>query len=85
MNIIPMRDLKDTVRIEHLCSETKAPIFVTKNGYGKLVVMDMETFENLLNRAYEAKMLNEGLNDLKKGNIEDGIKVLEDLKIKYGL
>ena len=85
MNIIPMRDLKDTVRIENLCYETKAPIFVTKNGYGKLVVMDIETFENLLNRAYEAKMLNEGLNDLKKGNIEKGDQVLEELKTKYGL
>ena len=85
MNIIPMRDLKDTVRIENLCYETKAPIFVTKNGYGKLVVMDIETFENLLNRAYEAKMLNGGLEDLKNGKVENGGKVLEELKIKYGL
>ena len=42
MKIVPMRDLKDTVKIENMCSETKAPVFVTKNGYGKLVVMFMK-------------------------------------------
>ena len=33
MQIIPMRDLKDTVKIEQLCSEN-GQVFVTKNGYG---------------------------------------------------
>ena len=39
MTIIPMRDLKDTVEIERKCREADGPVFVTKNGYGKLVVM----------------------------------------------
>ena len=39
MNIIPMRDLKSTVEIEKLCAESCEPVFVTKNGYGRLVVM----------------------------------------------
>ena len=37
MQIIPMRDLKNTVEIEKKCQND--PVFVTKNGYGKLVVM----------------------------------------------
>ena len=41
MQIIPMRDLKDTVKIEQLCSEN-GQVFVTKNGYGRLVVMDID-------------------------------------------
>ena len=41
MQIVPMRDLKDTVKIEALCSEENGPVFVTKNGYGRLVVMDI--------------------------------------------
>lgn len=85
MQIVPMRDLKDTVRIENMCLETKAPVFITKNGYGKLVIMDIETFERLMNDAYEAKLVNEGLDDLNAGKVVDGKKTLKDLKLKYGL
>ena len=79
-----MRDLKDTVRIENLCAETKSPVFITKNGYGKLVIMDIETFERLMNNAFEARLINEGIEDLDAGNIKDGQLVVEDLKKKYG-
>ena len=79
-----MRDLKDTVKIETLCSETRAPVFVTKNGYGKLVVMDIECFERLLYQAYEAQAINQGLEDLEAKRVSDGEAVLEDIKKKYG-
>ena len=84
MQIVPMRDLKDTVKIENMCSETKAPVFVTKNGYGKLVVMDIECFERLMNEVYEAKAINEGLKDLENGKTKDGNLVLNEMKTKYG-
>ena len=84
MKIVPMRDLKDTVKIENMCSETKAPVFVTKNGYGKLVVMDIECFERLMNDVYEAKTINEGLKDLENDKTKDGNLVLNEMKAKYG-
>lgn len=84
MQIVPMRDLKDTVRIENLCTESKAPVFVTKNGYGKLVIMDLETFERLIESAYEAKKVNEGVADDEAGRVSDGLAVLENIKKKYG-
>ena len=84
MKIVPMRDLKDTVKIENMCSETKAPVFVTKNGYGKLVVMDIECFERLMNDVYEAKAINEGLKDLENDETKDGNLVLNEMKAKYG-
>ncbi len=84
MQIVPMRDLKDTVKIENICSETKAPVFVTKNGYGKLVVMDIECFERLMNDVYEAKAINEGLKDLENDKTKDGNLVLNEMKAKYG-
>ena len=71
MKIVPMRDLKDTVKIENMCSETKAPVFVTKNGYGKLVVMDIECFERLMNDVYEAKAIN-GKNPWKRPGFPAG-------------
>lgn len=45
MKIIPMRDLKNTVEVERLCAEENGPVFVTKNGYGRLVVMDIDFYE----------------------------------------
>lgn len=31
--------------ISELCKETKSPVFLTKNGEGDLVVMDIETYD----------------------------------------
>ena len=43
--IIPIRDLKNTSEISELCHAAGEPIFVTKNGYGDMVVMSMEAYE----------------------------------------
>ena len=45
MQIIPMWDLKNTVEIKKMCRENNEPVFVTKNGYGSLVVMDIKYYE----------------------------------------
>ena len=84
MTIIPMRDLKDTVEIERRCAEANGPVFVTKNGYGRLVVMDIEYFEKAMGKLYEAKMLNEGIADIESGNLTDGDTVKNKLAEKYG-
>ena len=84
MTIVPMRDLKDTVKIENLCTKENGPVFVTKNGYGKLVVMDVEYFERIMNQAFEAKAINEGLSDMENGKVKDGESVHEEMKKKYG-
>ena len=85
MTIIPMRDLKDTVEIEKRCAEANGPVFVTKNGYGKLVVMDIEYYERTIGKIYEAKLLNEGLSDLENGKISEGDLVKARLSKKYGI
>ena len=45
--IIPIRDLKNTTAISECCHAVGEPIFVTKNGYGDMVVLSMEAYENL--------------------------------------
>ena len=37
--IIPIRDMRDTTKISEMCNATNEPIFITKNGYGDLVIM----------------------------------------------
>jgi prevent-host-death family protein len=46
--IRPITDLRNTNEISDLCHAKKEPIFITKNGYGDLVVMSIETFDSML-------------------------------------
>ena len=83
MQIVPMRDLKDTVQIEKKCQN--GPVFVTKNGYGKLVVISMEYYESKIAKIAEADFINEGIVDFANEKINDGKEVMEKLKDKYGI
>ncbi len=42
--IIPVRALRDTNTISQICHDSEEPIFITKNGYGDMVIMSLETF-----------------------------------------
>ena len=79
MYIMPIRDMKDTTKTAEICEQTKEPIFVTKNGYGKLVVMSMETYEQkiLLAELMQAK------EQALKGETVDGKTLIEELKQQY--
>ena len=85
MKIIPMRDLKNTVEVERQCKEEQGPIFVTKNGYGRLVVMDIEYYESTIQKMEEARLLIEALEDAEEGRVLDGKEVLLKLREKYGI
>ena len=85
MQIIPMRDLKNTVEIERLCAEENGPVFVTKNGYGRLVVMDIEYFEKTMQKMFEAEAIRDGLDDVASGKTIDGDEVIKDKRGKYGI
>lgn len=85
MKIIPMRDLKNTVEVERQCKEEQGPIFVTKNGYGRLVVMDIEYYESTIQKMEEARLLIEALEDVEEGRVLDGKEVLLKLREKYGI
>lgn len=46
--IRPVSDLRNNFAdISKTVHETAQPVFLTKNGYGDMVVMSMETFESL--------------------------------------
>ena len=46
--IRPVSDLRNNFAdISKTVHETKQPVFLTKNGFGHMVVLSMEAFENL--------------------------------------
>ena len=85
MQIIPMRDLKNTVEVERRCAEENGPVFVTKNGYGRLVVMDIDYYEKTMRKMYEAKIILDGLEDVKSGNTVGGKSAVSNIRSKYGI
>ncbi len=85
MQIIPMRDLKNTVEVERRCAEENGPVFVTKNGYGRLVVMDIEYYEQTMRKLDEARIIFDGLRDVENGCIIDGDDAINKIKSKYGI
>ena len=49
--IRPITDLRNTSEISELCHSNREPVFITKNGYGDLVIMSIETYEDILKTA----------------------------------
>ena len=84
-HIIPIKDLKDTGNISSLCHKSDEPVFITKNGYGDMVIMSMETYEKYWgsNRIYETLLRSE--QDFENGNVVDAIEEIKNLRNKYGL
>lgn len=85
MKIIPMRDLKNTVEVELLCAEENGPVFVTKNGYGRLVVIDIEYYEKTMRKMDEAKTILDGLKDVKSENTVEGDAAISNIRNKYSI
>ena len=82
MQIIPMRDLKNTVEIERRCAAEDGPVLITKNGYGRLVVMDINYYERTMRKIDEAHFINQGIKSYEENNIIDGKTSLEKMRKK---
>ena len=85
MKIIPMRDLKNTVEVERLCAEENGPVFVTKNGCGRLVVIDIDFYDKTMRKINEVKTILGGLKDVKSENTVEGDAAISNIRSKYGI
>jgi PHD/YefM family antitoxin component YafN of YafNO toxin-antitoxin module len=82
--IRPIKDLRNTTEISELCHKSKEPIFITKNGYGDLVIMSMETYERKLAKVDLYKKLAEAENQIENGEmLLDAESVFKDLREKH--
>ena len=82
--IRPIKDLRDTSKISDLCHKHEEPVFITKNGYGELVVMSMETYEKSMAKLDLYQKLAEAEAQIKNGEkLLDGEEVFEKLRDKH--
>ena len=83
--IIPIRDLKDTAAISRMCNESSEPVFITKNGYGDMVIMSMKAYEEKMWLLDAYAKLEEAEEDIRSGRMVEAHSSLKALREKYGL
>ena len=76
--IIPIRDLKKTAEISDMCHNSEEPIYITKNGYGDMVIMSMETYEKNMRKYLKYK-------DIEEGKVKEAKSALQGMRAKYGI
>lgn len=67
--IRPITDLRNTNDISEICHKVREPIFITKNGYGDLVVMSMETYEQIC----ETQIVDNAISEAEEGYEATGV------------
>ena len=81
--IRPIRDLRNTNEISEICHACKEPVFITKNGYGDLVVMSIETYDEMVKNVTIDKAISQSEVELEKNQkLYDAKEALASLKRK---
>lgn len=83
--IVPIKELKNTSAISDLCHSTNEPVFITKNGYGDMVLMSIETYEEHLFRQKMYRELEISEQQIAEGKVMDAMDSTKKLREKYGL
>jgi len=83
--IVPVRDLKDTNKISELCNREKRPVFITKNGYGDMVIMSMAYYEETIGRNEVYAKLEEARADVAAGRVKPLRKVIAKQRAKFNV
>ena len=83
--IIPIRDLKNTAAISQMCSESPDPVYITKNGYGDMVIMSMRAYEEKMAMLDVYAKLAEAEDEISQGKTVDARAALKGLRAKYGI
>ena len=84
-HIIPIKDLKKTGEISNLCRETMEPIYITKNGYGDMVIMNIQTYEEQMFVQDFHNKIEESEADVLAGRTKNAKASLKQVREKYNV
>lgn len=68
-----------------MCHKTDEPIYITKNGYGDMVIMSMEIFENIMSRFSMYQDIEISEAQITSGKVKDARAALRETRAKYGI
>ena len=82
--IRPITDLRNTTEISELCHAKREPLFITKNGYGDLVVMSIEAYEEMVDIAQIDTAISEAEKEYAAGGVLlDAREAISSLRRKH--
>lgn len=82
--IRPITDLRNTNEISDICHAKNEPIFITKNGYGDLVIMSVEAYEAMLDEnELDAEIAQAEAEYHSDGKLYDAREALGTLRRKH--
>ena len=77
--------MKNTSEISDMCHKADGPIYITKNGYGDMVIMSMEIYENTMRQLSMYRDIEISEKQLETGQTKDARTALAEMRAKYGL
>ena len=83
--IIPIKDLKNTSEISELCHKTMEPVFITKNGYGDMVIMSIDVYDQTMRQLNMYRELELAEQQIREGKTKDAIESLNLMRERYAL
>jgi prevent-host-death family protein len=82
MNIRPSAELRNKYNeISNFCRETKEPIYITVNGRGDTVVMNITEFENMKAELDLLRSLSEAEDDVANGRVSSIDDTFTDIRL----
>lgn len=83
--IIPIKDLKNTSEISDMCHRSDEPIYITKNGYGDMVIMGMEVYEKTMRQLAVYRDVELSERQIETGHVKEARTALAEMRKKHGL
>lgn len=86
--VVPIKDMRDTARFSELVETSTMPITVTKNGYGRFVVMRMEDYDALVSDRAKAELMSRiSISERERAEHlgRDAFAALDDAETKNAL
>ena len=82
--IRPITDLRNTNEISDICHAKREPVFITKNGYGDLVIMSIEAYEEMIERvSFDSAIFEAESEFALSGELHDARDALAKLRRKH--
>lgn len=67
-----------------MCHKSEEPIYITKNGYGDMAIMSMESYESAMRRFSVYREVEMSEQQIESGGVKDARTALAGTRPQYG-
>ena len=85
LDIRPISELRNNFTDIEAAVKSGHPVYLTKNGYGSMVVMSIELYEASMRRLEIQSKIEEAEADIREGRVMSAEDSMRNVRRKYGL